>query len=368
MDFGIMFFSSATQAGGYTLLREAARFADRHRFTCVWTPERHFHEFGGLYPNPAVLGAGLATSTDRLQIRAGSLISPLHHTVRIAEDWAVVDNLSGGRVAISFGSGWNVDDFVFFPSRYERRQEVMYEQIETVRRLWRGEEIVQENSFGKPVNIRLFPRPVQRDLPIWVTSSGNVETYRSAGRIGGNLLTHLIAQDVPTLGDKIREYRRARYEACGDRGTVTLMLHTFLGRNLEEVRQRAYHPFREYLRSAISLERLAAAGGGVISGGHKIDPREISDDAIEDLLDLAYERYSETGSLIGTAESCADLVQTLESVGVDEIACLVDFIEDPRAVMEGLIHLDELRARFSTERRAAAVREAVEAFMDPLDA
>lgn len=367
MDFGIMFFSSAAQEGGYGLLREASHFADRHGFTCVWTPERHFHAFGGLYPNPAVVGAGIATMTENLQIRAGSLISPLHHTVRIAEDWAVVDNLSGGRVAVSFGSGWNVDDFVFFPERYERRQEVMYRQIETVRSLWRGEEIVRENSFGKPVSIRLYPRPVQAELPVWVTSSGNVETCVSAGRIGANLLTHLIAQDLPTLAGKIREFRRAREEAHGDRGTVSLMLHTFLGRDLDEVRERTYRPFREYLRSAVSLERLAAEGGGAISGGHRIEAHEISDDAMEDLLDLAYERYFATGSLMGTPESCAELVQRLEEQGVDEIACLVDFIDDPEAVMESLVHLDELRARFSTDQRTAAGRAAVETFMDPLE-
>src|SRR5689334_12257536 len=140
MEFGIMFFSSAggdAAAGKYDLLLEAARFADRHGFSSVSTPERHFHEFGGLFPNPSLVGSALAMVTGRIQIRAGSLISPLHHTLRIAEEWSVVDNLSKGRAAVSFGSGWNVDDFLFFPERYTSRQAVMYEQIETVRRLWR---------------------------------------------------------------------------------------------------------------------------------------------------------------------------------------------------------------------------------------
>src|SRR5262245_7215597 len=129
MDFGIMFFSSADQKDNdnkYKLLIDATKYADQHGFCSVWTPERHFHEFGGLFPNPTVTSAALAVITKQIHIRAGSLISPIHDPVRIAEEWSVVDNLSNGRIAISFGSGWNVNDFVFFPQRYEQRQLIMY--------------------------------------------------------------------------------------------------------------------------------------------------------------------------------------------------------------------------------------------------
>src|SRR5436853_2564857 len=110
MQFAIMFFSSTSQGGDgdkYALLKRAARFADARGFCAVWSPERHFHRFGCLFPNPSITSAALAMITDRIQIRAGSLISPLHDTVRVAEDWSVVDNFSRGRVAVSFGSGWN---------------------------------------------------------------------------------------------------------------------------------------------------------------------------------------------------------------------------------------------------------------------
>jgi natural product biosynthesis luciferase-like monooxygenase protein len=349
MEFGIMFFASggeSSDTGKYRLLLDATRFADRNGFAFVSTPERHFHPFGGLFPNPAVLGAALASITERIQIRAGSLIAPLHHTLRIAEEWSVVDNLSGGRVAVSFGAGWNVDDFLFFPERYAGRQAHMYEQIEIVRRLWRGEELVESNSFGKPVRVSLYPRPVQPELPVWVTSSGSVETFASAGRYGANVLTHLIGQDLPTLAGKIERYRAALGESRGPdaHGKVSLMLHTFIGTDSEAVRAKVRTPFREYLRSAISLEQLAAQGGGVISGGHRIDPHQVPLDALEELLDLAFERYFDTGSLMGSPGSCRERIARLEEIGVDEIACLIDFVDDPEAVLESLGHLSELRA------------------------
>src|SRR6185295_13500671 len=129
------------EADRYRLVMETARFADRNGFSSIWVPERHFTGFGGLYPNPAVLHAALATCTGNIRLNAGSVVAPLHHPVRIAEEWAVVDNLSKGRVGISFASGWNPGDFAFFPERYSRRHDAMYEAVETVRRLWRGESI-----------------------------------------------------------------------------------------------------------------------------------------------------------------------------------------------------------------------------------
>ncbi|MEW6738052.1 MAG: LLM class flavin-dependent oxidoreductase, partial [Acidobacteriota bacterium] len=135
IDFTLYFFSddgSKTTRDKYNLLLESAKFADANDFVAVWTPERHFQDFGGLYPNPSVLSAALAMITKRIQIRAGSVALPLHNPIRVAEEWAVVDNLSQGRVAVSFASGWHPDDFVFSPDAYENRKEIMFRHIEII--------------------------------------------------------------------------------------------------------------------------------------------------------------------------------------------------------------------------------------------
>ncbi|HXH10268.1 MAG TPA: MupA/Atu3671 family FMN-dependent luciferase-like monooxygenase [Alphaproteobacteria bacterium] len=352
MKFGIMFFSSDCDVEApHSLLLDVARYADRHGFTCIWTPERHFNRFGGLFPNPSVLSAALAMITERLQLRSGSLISPLHNEIRIAEEWSLVDQLSGGRVAISFGSGWNVNDFVFFPERYQTRREIMFEQIDTIRALWQGKSITRKNSFGKDVQLSLYPKPVQADLPIWVTSSGNADTFREAGYRGANVLTHMITQDIYDLKEKIGIYRRARLDKGFDplKGIVSLMLHTFLGKSVEDVKASVYHPFREYLRSAIDLEQLAAQGGGVISGGfhHKGEP--LPPDKLEELLDLTFERYFDNAALMGTVASTARFLQKLEVIGVDEIACLVDFGVGKEHILASLEHLVALQERFDID-------------------
>jgi natural product biosynthesis luciferase-like monooxygenase protein len=343
-----MFFSSADQRpgrGNYALLIDAAMFADAHGFSGIWTPERHFHEFGGLFPNPALTSAALAMVTTRIQLRAGSLISPLHDAIRIAEEWAVVDNLSGGRAAVSFGSGWNANDFVLAPGTYANRQAVMVEQIALVRSLWRGEATTRSNGAGATVPVSIRPRPVQRDLPIWITSSGNIDTFRTAGSMGANLLTHLIGQDLATLEMKIAAYRAARsgHGVAPETGTVSLMLHTFVGPDLARVKETVRVPFREYLRSAVKLEEQSFRSGGAISGGHRIDSHALPPDVVEDLLDVTFERYFQRAALMGTPSSCLAMVRELEAIGVDEVACLIDFGVDEQTVLDGLEYLGDLR-------------------------
>lgn len=371
MDYGIMFFFSAEQTGArnkYQLLLDASKFADQHNFCCVWVPERHFHRFGGIFPNPSVIGAALAVATDKIQIRAGSLISPLHDTIRIAEEWSVIDNLSEGRAAISFGSGWNINDFVFFPENYAMRQRVMYGQIETLKKLWAGGHIVRRNSAGKDVEVKIHPEPVQQELPIWITSSGNVETYISAGKIGANLLTHLLGQKIETLAHKIERYRESLAQNNFDPRSrkVSLMLHTFIGPDAAAVKEKIRQPFREYLRSAINLEEQAAIGGGVISGGHKVDPQAIPADRVEELLDAAFERYYDTASLMGTPEKCERLSWLLQEIGVDEIACLIDFLDDHKAVMSSMKYLAQLRQSFSASSVRTASDNLVNTFLEDL--
>lgn len=347
MDLGLMFFSSKSDNSNekYELLLQATRFADEHDFCCVWTPERHFNEFGGIFPNPSVISAGLATITKKVQLRAGSLISPLHNPIRIAEEWAVVDNLSNGRVALSFGSGWNVNDFLFFPERYPNRHSVMYEQIELVQKLWRGESLMQQNTYGKDVEVCIHPTPLQPSLPIWVTSSGNQETFTSAGTIGANVLTHLITQDLQALEENICRYREARKanQHPPAKGKVSLMLHTFVGESHENVIAKVKEPLRNYLRTAVLLENRAAAGGGSISGGLKAPAQEFDDEMMEELLDITFERYVQNSSLIGTVDSCWQMVQKLSKIGVDEIACLIDFGTETEDVMDSLVYLNKLR-------------------------
>ncbi|GAB2701729.1 MupA/Atu3671 family FMN-dependent luciferase-like monooxygenase [Kitasatospora kifunensis] len=345
MEFSLFYFADGQGTGReqYRLLLDGARFADTHGFSAVWTPERHFHEFGGLYPNPAVTAAALAATTERVAIRAGSVVGPLHHPVRIAEEWSVVDNLSNGRVGLSFAPGWHAEDFVLRPENYVRRREILLETIETVRRLWRQESVELPDSDGKPVAVRSYPAPVQPELPLWLTSAGSPQTFQQAGELGLGLLTHLLGQDLDELAKKIEVYRCARPQgARGAAGHVALMLHTFLGADREVVRETVRRPFTEYIRSSISL--IMKAAGDIMPG---VDPDELDPEDLEFLVERSFDRYFDTGGLFGTVEDGLRTLERLTVLGVDEVACLIDFGVDTDQVLAALDHLALLKDAWS---------------------
>lgn len=356
LDFSLMFFASdeggSPAADKYRLLLESARFGDRHGFRAVWTPERHFHAFGGLYPNPSVASAAIAAVTERIHIRAGSVVSPLHNPIRIAEEWSLVDNLSGGRVGISFAAGWQAQDFVFAPERWADRKAQMFEDIATVRGLWRGESRTFEGPTG-PVELQTLPRPIQAELPVWVTAASNPETFVEAGRRGYHLLTHLLGQSVAELREKIAAYRGA-WDAAGHsgRGTVTVMLHAFIGDSDAEVKRVVREPMKAYLRSALELiaraawtfptfRRAADAAGR--TPGEVFEAQELSEEETEALLEGSFERYFQTAGLFGTVQTCQRMVDRVREADVDEIACLLDYGVPVDDVLACLPLLDTLR-------------------------
>jgi natural product biosynthesis luciferase-like monooxygenase protein/amino acid adenylation domain-containing protein len=357
MDFSLFYFAGGGDeraADRYRLLLEGARFADRNGFSAVWTPERHFHAFGGAFPNPSVLGAAVAAVTQRVQVRAGSVVLPLHDPVRVAEEWSVVDNLSNGRAGISFASGWQPNDFVLAPDVFARRKEAMFEGIRTVRELWRGGTLTRANGVGKDTTFRVLPRPVQEELPVWVTAGGTPETFRAAGEIGARMLTHLLGQTVEELAEKIELYREA-YRASGAPGDghVTLMIHTFVGDDEDAVRETVRAPFRAYLATALDLIRPIAEKMGV-------DLKTASADDMDVLLDHAFERYWRTSALLGTEQSCLAMVERLKQAGVDEAACLIDFVDDADTVLAALPKLDGLR-RAANPDPSVSIDEEVDA-------
>jgi len=341
VDFSLLFFSGendAQPADRYHLYLESARFADQNGFSAIWTPERHFHPFGGLYPNPAVAASALAMITKNIRLRAGSVVLPLHHVARVVEEWAMVDNLSKGRVELSFAPGWVPDDFLLAPQHFEDRKAVMHQNMAIVRDLWRGEKLTLPNGHGDMASVNLYPTPFQSELPVWLTSRGTEETFKVAGEKGLGILTHLLGQSKEILQKKITIYREAHLAAGHGPGKVSLMLHTYLAQDLVEVRQIVEAPFCRYLKTSMGLLKSIFKSMDMDVALEKLTPQDI-----DSLLAFSFERYFQTAGLFGTPDSCLPLVTDLAQIGVDEIACLIDFGIEPETTLRGLEQLHQLK-------------------------
>ena len=352
LEFSLFYFADDNAVYGedkYRLYREGAMFADRNRLTAVWTPERHFHEKAGLYPNPSVLSAALATITKHVQLRAGSVVLPLHNPLRVAEEWSVVDNLSQGRVGVSFTSGWMPNDFAFFPERYAVKREEMLRGIEEVQELWRGNAIAGRDGVGKEIEVRIFPKPINPELPIWLTCSGGPEMFEKAGELGCHVLTALLTQSIEEVAPKIQLYRDSlvRHGHKASDGKVTMMMHTYIGEDADAVLQKVRAPLTKYLKSHMNLIETGAQS---LNLGVDIQQHEDPEKYRDQMAAFAFERYYRTSSLIGTPASCLKMIERLKEIGVDEVACLIDFGVDVDSVLESLDHLVVLRDLSNTQQ------------------
>ncbi|MGD8310357.1 MAG: LLM class flavin-dependent oxidoreductase, partial [Chromatiales bacterium] len=357
MNFSLFYFASdaaGPRGDRYRLLLEGTRFADEHGFEAVWLPERHFNPFGGIFPNPAVVAAGLASITRQVRLRAGSVVLPLHHPARIAEEWSVVDNLSGGRVDISAARGWAKSDRILAPPASPpagTEGDPFYEALDQIRRLWRGEQLSFADASGARSEVAIFPPPLQPELECWLTCAQNPQRFVEAGERGLNILTSLIMMPLERLEVSLAEYREARKRGGHDpaTGKVTLMLHTFLDEDAATVRRAVAAPFREYL----SMSFDAWAGTSARLGA--LDERER-----DTIIDYAQERYYRTSALFGAVETCLPLVRRIQNAGVTEIACLIDFGVDPQTVLASLPMIDKLRRQTREEGATTAHGQAAE--------
>ncbi|WP_406472398.1 MupA/Atu3671 family FMN-dependent luciferase-like monooxygenase [Streptomyces sp. NBC_01615] len=303
----LYFFASADHADAsayYPFVLEAAARADEAGLHAVWLPERHFVDFGGFSPNPAVLAAAVAARTRSIGIRAGSVAAPLHHPARVAEDWALVDSLSGGRAGISFASGWHPDDFVLARTDYADRRETTFRSIEEIRALWRGDALPYPSTAGTTPQIRTRPRPVTAELPVWLTATGTRRTFTDAARAGYGVMTALLGQTMTALRENIAHYRQAWRDAGHPgEGDVVVMAHAYVSErdDLEDFLRPAMHA---YLRSFRNQ-----TGGG--------------DDEV--LVESAYLDFLTGPSLLGSPAKARGVLAELAAAGADEVGCLVDF-------------------------------------------
>lgn len=344
MEFSLFYFSgdgSTTNNNKYRLLIEGAKFADSNGFTGIWIPERHFDAFGGLYPNPSVAAAAIAMITHNLQIRSGSVVMPLQNPLRVAEEWAMVDNLSNGRVGLSFAPGWHPNDFVLFPEKYANKKDIMWRDIQVVQKLWQGEGIELTGGDGKPVTVHTFPKPLQPRLPIWITSLSD-ESFIESGRIGANILTSPLYYSLDEILRKINLYRQSLAQNGYDpqSGKVALMIHTFIDSDRDRVRKKVKQPFKNYLKTHFDLV-LKSRGDLRFS----IDPKTLTPQDLDDLLEFSFETYFNGKVLMGTPQECQKMVDNFQQAGIDEVAALIDFGVEFDLVMESLVFFNKIKNR-----------------------
>jgi probable F420-dependent oxidoreductase len=228
MHFGL----SPLQSGGDfdATIAECER-AEAAGFDSVWLGEHHNSTL--LYPAPLVGLAAIAGRTRRVLLGTGVLLLPLYHPVAVAEEAAMVDVISRGRLILGLGAGYAPEEFAAFGVSIRERGSRLDEAVPLIHRLWTEDAVSHEGRHYRVAGATLRPRPVQRPRPpLWF--AGWVEpALRRAGRLGDAWLGGPSAT-LDELASCVRLYREARSAAGRDAGgDVALMRYVFVAESLE---------------------------------------------------------------------------------------------------------------------------------------
>jgi probable F420-dependent oxidoreductase len=202
-------------------------------FDSVWMGEHHNHPL--LYPTPLIGLAAIASRTRRLRLGTGVLLLPLYHPLAVAEEGAMVDMISGGRLILGLGAGYAPEEFSAFGISIKERGRRLEEGAALLRRLWTEDHVSHEGRYYRVTDVTLGPRPVQQPRPpIWF--AGWVEpAIRRAARLGDAWLGGPSAR-LDELATCVRIFRDARQEAGrgGDSPDMALMRYVFVADSLEQ--------------------------------------------------------------------------------------------------------------------------------------
>jgi len=233
----------------YAAALEMAAYADQIGVDRIGLMEHHGSDDGYL-PQPFVLGGGIAAVTKKITILLGAVILPLHDPVKIAEQIAILDLMSSGRLNVIFGAGYVRFEFAMFGASLHDRSRLLDEGIETILRALRGEKF---EANGRPVYVR--PLPVQKPEDIVLVGGGVAASAKRAARFGvgfGPMRADLIPiyeEECLKLGREPGKYARPCHRLPG-----IIMLSEDPDRTWSLLEPHAFHVVSEYAKWAAQEE------------------------------------------------------------------------------------------------------------------
>lgn len=209
----------------YEQILEQVALAEELGWECFMFNEHHFLGYGGPIANPAVLLAAAAVRTSKIHLGPCIAILPLRHPLHSAEDYAMVDAISGGRLEFGIGSGNTDMDYKVFGVTRENDRQRLHEALEIVLKAWGQDQASHRGEFWRFDELTLHPRPMQQPHPpIWVAGT-SAEGLGWAGRQGYHIMTvgHPHPPEKVCLG--VEAWKRGLIEAGFDPSNKHCQFH-----------------------------------------------------------------------------------------------------------------------------------------------
>ena len=291
---------------------DEAVYAEEVGLHSAWIGEHHFSTLGVLSCPDLVL-ANVAARTRHIRLAPAVTVLPLHHPIRVAEQWATLDLISGGRVDFAAGRGYDRQEYRPFKVSFEDNQSIFEDGMEIVRRLWSADgPISHTGRHYQFENVVITPSPVQRPLPAYVASFSQ-PSIELAGRLGCGLIVAPFAAAMSYGG--LRQVADLYHQTCARHGRAPGRLMCsyfthFADTQAEEQAARA-RQIRYY------QECVIAAFPG--------DPRTAPPSyryfvgMVERLRNVGPEDLTENSVLLGPPARIAETLKKVEAAGFDEV-------------------------------------------------
>ena len=315
---------------------DEAVYAEEVGLHSAWIGEHHFSTLGVLSCPDLVL-ANVAARTRHIRLAPAVTVLPLHHPIRVAEQWATLDLISGGRVDFAAGRGYDRQEYRPFGVSFEDNQAIFEEGMEIVRRLWSADgPISHTGRHYQFEDVAVTPSPVQRPLPAYVASFSQ-PSIELAGRLDCGLIVAPFAAAMSYGG--LRQVADLYHETCGRHGRAPgrLMCSYFIhfadtSGEEEAARARQIRYYKECVIAAFPGDPATAPPSYRYFIG-----------MVERLRNVRPEDLTENSVLLGSPEQITDTLKKVESAGFDEVILYFNVGLKPHAQVK------EEMARFMRE-------------------
>jgi alkanesulfonate monooxygenase SsuD/methylene tetrahydromethanopterin reductase-like flavin-dependent oxidoreductase (luciferase family) len=277
---------------------EQTEVADQLGYKSVWFAEHHFSEYG-ILTSPQMLLTAAAQRTKNIRLGVSIVTLPFHNPIRIAEDYALLDVLSNGRLNLGLGSGYLPHEFAGFNVDGKDKVFRFNDALAVIEKAWTGEKFTHEGEYFQFTDVQLQVTPKQDKVPVWIGSlSSNGAQF--IGKMGYNIMgvPYVASNSVAQLKQIIDDYKKSYRDAGHDEQKITipLALHTYVAETKEKAERIAKPHLNLYLET-----RQYGKGA------------EYEDlEAREQLL-------------IGTPEDVVNTLRKYQEIGCDHIMMLTNF-------------------------------------------
>ncbi|MBI2527505.1 MAG: LLM class flavin-dependent oxidoreductase [Candidatus Rokubacteria bacterium] len=238
----------------YGELLDQAEAADALGFDSFWIAEHHFHEYGAI-PRPPVWLAAAAERTRRIRLGSAVVVLPFDNPLRTAEDYAMVDVLSGGRLNLGVGAGYLRHEYAGFGLPLEERRERFDEALEVLLRAWTGERFSYAGKFHRVEDVRLNVLPLQTPRPpLWIATLRADTAVRIGARgLPVMLIPYASAETLEEMRAGVAAYKEAYVRAGGrpEEATVPFGFHCHCAESTAGARAEAREPMERYVRTRL---------------------------------------------------------------------------------------------------------------------